>query len=101
MSSWLLIIQLTFQKDLDMLSSKIELMLRKPSYIWMVPKLMAKLFEPNSRYLRERSPHLLQKPLRLLRRGILQKLMVLGLIWRKMDQSGKERHLPDENPSPQ
>lgn len=84
MYGWQLIMWLTFLKDLHMLSSRVGLMLKKLSYIWTVLKLMAKLFEPNSHYLRERRLRLLLRLFPPHRGEMPRNLMMLQQMLTKM-----------------
>lgn len=85
---------LIFQEDMVMLSSRQELMLRKLSSTWMVPKLMERLLKQRSHY------HLVRKYLhplnlsQLHQKEMLQNLIMLLLTLRKMVVPGaQERHL--------
>lgn len=84
---------LIFQEDMDMLSSRQELMLKRPRHTWMVARLMEMLFEQSSLYLSERKYHLHLRWLPLCQRKMLQKPIMLVLMLKRMDQSGKERLL--------
>lgn len=69
-------------------------MLKKPRYTWMGPRLMGMLFEQSLRYLRGRKYHHLQRWLPLYQRKMVQKLMLLVLMLKRVDQSGRENLLP-------
>jgi hypothetical protein len=94
---------LIFQKDMLMLSSRQELMLRKRSCLWMVAKLMEMLSKLSSHYQRVRK---YLHPLNLSqvhRKEMLQNLIIPVLTLRKMGPSAQERllllgkqHFPQE-----
>lgn len=81
---------LIFQEDMVMLSSRQELMLRKLSSTWMVPKLMERLLKQRSHY------HLVRKYLhplnlsQLHQKEMLQNLIMLLLTLRKMVVPGAQ-----------
>jgi hypothetical protein len=85
---------LTFQEDMDMLSSRQELMLKKPRHTWMGPRLMGMLFEQSSHYRKGRKYHHHLRWLLLHQRKMVRKLILLVLMLKRVDQSGRENLLP-------
>lgn len=94
---WIML--LTFPKDLHMLSSRIGRRLKRPSYIWMVLKLMVKLSGPSLHYLRERRLLLLPKLLLPHRGEIPQNLRMLLWMVMEMEENVQKMFLLGENNS--
>lgn len=97
MWSWQWIALLIFLKDLDMLSLRLEWMLKRPCYTWMGLKLMAMLFGQSSHYLHDRNFHRPQSQFLQLQREMLPKLIIPVQMLRRMGPKGKENLLPFGN----